>query len=311
VALFKVKKLPFEKTLEITQKICYDTLHGGDYQMKKLEHTLTNDILAKLLFTKYPDLLKRLVAELLSVQYDNIIDFQITNPEMPPETIGDKFCKLDINMIVNSQQVSLEIQVANEGNYKSRSQYYWSKMNSSALKEGMDYNDIPNVISINILDFNEFADLNKFNYEFQFLETETHEPLTGKDFIRFYELKKLPPLKDTDSGKELWLKLFKAKTEEDLEKISELGVPIMSQVIAAYRHVAATDEFKELERIRHKARHDEVSALNSAERRGEDRERQKWQGVLAEKDVLLANQNAILADKDALIEELLSQLGRK
>ncbi|MCL2168950.1 MAG: Rpn family recombination-promoting nuclease/putative transposase [Defluviitaleaceae bacterium] len=265
--------------------------------MKKLEHTLTNDILAKLLFTKYPDLLKLLVAELLGVQYDNIIDFQITNPEMPPETIGDKFCKLDINMIVNSQQVSLEIQVANEGNYKSRSQYYWSKMNSLALKEGMDYNDIPNVISINILDFNEFADLNKFNHEFQFRETETHEPLTGKDFIRFYELRKLPPLKDTDSGKELWLKLFKAKTEEDLEKISELGVPIMSQAIAAYRHVAATDEFKELERMRHKARHDEVSALNYAKNQGAEEERQKWQGVVDEQAAQIAELEAQLSRK--------------
>jgi len=26
---------------------------------------------------------------------------------MPPETIGDKFCRLDINMIVNGQRVEI------------------------------------------------------------------------------------------------------------------------------------------------------------------------------------------------------------
>jgi len=262
--------------------------------MTKLEHTLTNDILCKLLFTKYPDLLKRLVAELLAIRYDDITEFLITNPEMPPETIGDKFCRLDINMIVNEQQVSLEIQVAKQGNYPVRSLYYWSRMFSTALKAGDDYFDIPRTISINILGFDQFANPDKFYWEFKMRETTTHEPLTDKDVIRFYELKKVPPLEDVDSGKELWLKLFKAETEEDLEKIAALGVPVMSQAIEAYRHVAATNEFKELERMRSKARHDEVSALNHA-RRVERQERDEhWQGVVADKDARIAELEAQL-----------------
>ena len=64
----------------------------------------------------------------------------------------------------------------------------------------------------------------------------------------------------------LWLSLFKAKTEEDLAKIEALGVPIMQQAIDAYRHVSATDEFRELERIRSKARHDEAQAIYDAKR---------------------------------------------
>jgi len=60
----------------------------------------------------------------------------------------------------------------------------------------------------------------------------------------------------------------------------------MSQAIAEYRHVAATDEFKELERMRHKARHDEVSALNHAKRQAAAEERQKWQGVAKENEEL-------------------------
>ena len=70
----------------------------------------------------------------------------------------------------------------------------------------------------------------------------------------------------------LWLSLFKAKTEEDLAMIEALGVPIMQQAIDAYRHVSATDEFRELERIRSKARHDEAQAIYDAEQRGKKEE---------------------------------------
>jgi len=57
----------------------------------KLEYTFKTDILFKMLFVKYPHLLKRLVAELLSIRLDRIGEFVITNPEMPPESLGDKF----------------------------------------------------------------------------------------------------------------------------------------------------------------------------------------------------------------------------
>ena len=115
--------------------------------MKELKYKLTNDLLFKMLFVKYPDLLKRLVAELLGIIYDDIEQFSITNPEMPPETLGDKFCRLEINR---------------------------------------------------------------------------HTPLSDKFCLHFFELKKLPPLVSANSGKELWLSLFNAKTEEDLAKIEAM-----------------------------------------------------------------------------------------
>ena len=89
--------------------------------MTELKYRFTYDTLIKLLFVKYPDLLKRLVAVILGIAVDSISDFVITNPDIPPEAIGDKFCKLDINMIVNGQMANLEAQVDNEGDYPERS----------------------------------------------------------------------------------------------------------------------------------------------------------------------------------------------
>ncbi|MCL2102404.1 MAG: Rpn family recombination-promoting nuclease/putative transposase, partial [Fibromonadales bacterium] len=68
--------------------------------MAKLEYTFMNDMLFKMLFMRHPGLLKRLVAELLGIKFECIGEFEIRNPEMPPESLGDKFCRLDINMTV-------------------------------------------------------------------------------------------------------------------------------------------------------------------------------------------------------------------
>ena len=42
----------------------------------------------------------------------------------------------------------------------------------------------------------------------------------------------------------------------------------MNQAIGAYRHIAAAPEFREMERMRSKARHDEAQALYHARREG-------------------------------------------
>ena len=45
-----------------------------------------------------------------------------------------------------------------------------------------------------------------------------------------------------------------------------MGVPIMSEAIMAFRHVAASPELQQAERMRSKARHDEAQALRYAKR---------------------------------------------
>lgn len=64
----------------------------------------------------------------------------------------------------------------------------------------------------------------------------------------------------------LWLSLFKAETEEELEKIKEMEVPVMSQAINAYYTINASSEFHEKERLRAKVRYDEAQALYNARR---------------------------------------------
>jgi predicted transposase/invertase (TIGR01784 family) len=235
--------------------------------MTKLEHPLTNDVLFKLLFVRYPELLKRLAAELLGLDFESISELNIRNPEMPPDYPGDKFCRLDISMTLDGQRINLEIQVQNKGDYPARTLFHWAREYSNSLAEGEPYEKLPRTFVISIVDFKLF-DCEEFDSKFRALEVKRHTLLSDNFNIIFFELPKIPESVNAESGLELWLALFKAKTEEDLARIQELEVPIMNQTIEAYRSVAVSPEFQEIERMRSKARHEEAQALIHARREG-------------------------------------------
>jgi predicted transposase/invertase (TIGR01784 family) len=160
--------------------------------MTKLNYTFKNDTLFKMLFVKHRDLLKRLVSELLGIDFGSIGQFEIRNPEMPPESLGDKFCRLDVNMTVDGLRVDLEIQVADEGDYPERTLFYWAREYSTALPDGGGYHELPRVVVVSIMSFNLF-DCPEYHSEFQALEVSRHTPLTDRQSLHYFELTKLPP----------------------------------------------------------------------------------------------------------------------
>jgi len=58
----------------------------------------------------------------------------------------------------------------------------------------------------------------------------------------------------------------------------------MKQAIKAYHKITAASEFREMERLRSLARHNEAAALRHAR----DEEKKKWQNVVADKDAEIA-----------------------
>ncbi|GHU78204.1 hypothetical protein AGMMS49992_28260 [Clostridia bacterium] len=260
----------------------------------ELQYKFTSDILFKMLFVKHPGLLLRLVAKLLNIQESSISEFRITNREMPPELMGDKFCRLDITMIVNGQLVNLEIQVKKQGDYPERSLYNWARFYSNALKSGDAYMILPRVVVINIVAFHLFAG-EAVHSEFEVLEVNRHTRLTDRLSMHYYELQKLPEAIDADDAQQLWLQLFNAQTTEELTKLEALEVPDMKEAIGAYRYVTALPEYQEYERLREIARHNEASALLQAKLEAREESDAKWQTVVADKDAEIAKQRAQLS----------------
>jgi predicted transposase/invertase (TIGR01784 family) len=291
--------------MEKTQCPCY-TKSDGENGMAMLRYTFMNDTLFKMLFTKHPELLKKLVAAMLDIPFESIEKFEVRNPEMPPENLGDKFCRLDINMEVNGQQVDLEIQVEDEGNYPERSLYYWARDFSSGLKTGKDYIDLPRTVHISIVAFSMF-NCEEFHSEFQLLEVNRHVQLTDKQVLHYFELPKLPKAVKVDNKAELWLSLFKAQTEEELEELAQTEVAEMAEAVKVYHQITITPEFRERERLYEKARHDETSALNHARREAEKQEREKWQSVVTDLRGTVAEKDGENEKLRKLIAELQSK----
>lgn len=145
--------------------------------------------------------------------------------------------------------------------------YYWAREFSSALPAGQGYSVLPRTIIISIVDFNLF-DCAEYSSFFQPLEVTRHMLLSDKMGFHFFELKKLPNDITENDSLLLWLSLFKAETVEELDRIRDLEVPEMEQAINAYYRITASSEFREKERLREKAMHDEAQALYHAKQEG-------------------------------------------
>jgi predicted transposase/invertase (TIGR01784 family) len=208
--------------------------------------------------------------------------------------------------------------VRDEGDYPERALYNWAREYSTALAEGGDYLDLPRTVIISIINFKLFS-CAEYHSEYQALEVTRHYPLTDKMSPHFYELPKIPaglPAAGKLSGNDkllLWLSLFKAETAEDLARIKALEVPDMDEAINAYNKITVSPEFREIERARSYARHNEAAALRHARQEGEakgmakgeakgmakgmEQEREKWQGMIADKDAEIARLRAELDRK--------------
>ncbi|MDR1530952.1 MAG: Rpn family recombination-promoting nuclease/putative transposase [Clostridiales bacterium] len=303
--------------------------------MRKLKYTFKSDILFKMTFVKYKHLLKCLVAAVLKITFEEIEEFVIINSEIVPEALNKKFCRLDIHLKVNGQYVNIEMQVASRGNFAERLLVYWSKVFSSALGSGEDYAVVPKAILISFIDFDLF-DCEEYCSEFVcsefspqktrrkrgfaaplfvgfFMEKYRYELLTDKMSIFVFELNKLPEEIDITNILELFLRLFKADTEEELETLAKLEVDEVTQMIKAYQDIVNSPDYADLERQRLMAAMDENQAINSAERRGEERgeerERAKWQGEHAKLQGEHAELQGKYAETQAEIARLRAQLG--
>ena len=78
----------------------------------------------------------------------------IENKTFVKNVLSGKSCILDVLAILrDGTKVNIEVQLRNEHNMDQRSLFYWSKLYSESLNEGQNYRELPNVIAVNIVDF--------------------------------------------------------------------------------------------------------------------------------------------------------------
>jgi predicted transposase/invertase (TIGR01784 family) len=77
------------------------------------------------------------------------------NKTFTPEMIGDKAVTLDVRATLQEKtRVNVEAQIRNQYNMDKRSLFYWGREFVKTIKSGDDYQEIPDVMAVNIVGFN-------------------------------------------------------------------------------------------------------------------------------------------------------------
>jgi len=186
----------------------------------------------------------------------------LENRIITPEILGDKTSILDVRaQTEGGTMVNIEVQLQNLGDMDRRSLFYWSREYSRQLKTGENYIELPNVISINIINF-EYINSKNFHACFHLWEdTEKDIMLTDALEIHFIDMVKFRRLGYNtlegskgflDNPLNRWLTFFEKNSPNELiEEILKMDVAIrkandMIDIVtmdeAAYREYEAREK---------------------------------------------------------------------
>lgn len=263
------------------------------------------DIVFKKLFAENIDILTEFISDMLDIPIEEIKSIKVLNPDILPESIGEKYYRLDLLLDLGGKFINVEMQVRSEKSFGDRILLYWSKMYSSQLDSGESYKKLCPCITITIVDFDLFEH-DDYHSEFGVWDVEHDNKLTDKMAIHFFELKKVPLNIDKSTRKELWLQFIKADDKEAFDMLENTNVTGIQKGIQAVYKMSADERTRELIRMREKALHDEATLLEEAREEGEAKGMAKGMAKgRAEKEAEIAARMKSLGMSDDEIQKII------
>jgi len=193
----------------------------------------------------------------------------LENRTFTADVIGDKSSILDVRVETDSREkVDIEVQLKDLYDMEKRTLYYWGREFAKSIPEGGEYKDLPKVININIVNFDNIK-LDEFHTCFHLWEDDHHEYLlTDVLEIHFISMVKYRKLKTGDVAHnhlERWLAFLDVHTpEETLREVIKMDGAI-SKANERLNLVTQDEEVLRHYQIRQEmAKMDWNSALNGA-----------------------------------------------
>ena len=238
------------------------------------------DYAFKLIFGKLgnePILIAFLNATLKLPKENQITSVVLLNTELNKEYKEDKKSLLDIRAVTaEGIQVNIEIQLANRHDMEKRTLFYWAKMYTHQMREGMAYKELAKTITINILDFNYIKQTRNYHSVFRLFEIDEGFELTEALEIHFMELPKLLVkwrerlVSPWEDDLVRWLFLLEGSEDEEIFKtLEEIAMqdPVLNQAMEEWEKSSEDPKVRELYFARRKAVLDEKAAIREAELR--------------------------------------------
>ncbi|CAM4403345.1 ATPase [Bacillus manliponensis] len=221
-----------------------------------------------------------------------IASLQLEDPHLHKSYEDDKLSILDLLATLdNGTQVNIEIQLRNTHDMIKRSLYYWSKLYTSQMQEGMPYRSLRKTITINLLDFILFSSDDSFQTIGKLWNAKRRQVLSDDIEIHFVEIPKLvrqwreEKVNPWENTFVRWMLLLPAHEDEQLtrtlEEIAMTQDPILQKAINKWENMSHDSSFRTAYDAREKVLLDEQAKIAHV------REEGKEEGKLAERAQLV------------------------
>ncbi|MCL1958869.1 MAG: Rpn family recombination-promoting nuclease/putative transposase [Spirochaetes bacterium] len=196
----------------------------------------------------------------------------LENKTFTPENIGDKSVTFDVRAVLHGKtKVNVEVQLRNEHNMDKRSLFYWSEEFIKSLKAGQDYSELPDVIAINIIDF-EYINTRSFHSCFRLRDDNEREViLTNSLEIHFINMVKYRKTRGKlNDPLNCWLTWFdRSSTPELLEEVVKMDSAIQT-ADERLLYVTGDEDAQRAYLVRFRAMCDLTSMQNASHRKGRE-----------------------------------------
>jgi len=196
----------------------------------------------------------------------------LENRSFTAEVIGDKTSILDVRgESDNGERYNIEVQLKDFHNMEKRTLMHWGREYTKGISAGEDYKELPKVITINIVNFDNIK-LDDFHTCFHLWEDDHREyMLTDVLEIHFINMVKFRKLKTGDIQHNLlerWLTFLDINTpEQTLEEVIKMDSAI-SKANERLNFVKQDKEFLRNYHLREMAMSDWTTGINTAIEKG-------------------------------------------
>jgi predicted transposase/invertase (TIGR01784 family) len=196
----------------------------------------------------------------------------LENKTFTAEVIGEKSSILDVRVETDKgERINIEVQLRDLHNMEKRTLLHWGREFSKGISAGDDYKELPKVITINIVNFDNIK-IEDFHTCFHLWEdNHPNYLLTDVLEIHFINMVKFRKLKTGDIENNLlerWLTFFDINTpEEKLQEVIRMDSAI-SKANERLNFVTQDKEFLRNYHLREMAMSDWTTGINAATEKG-------------------------------------------
>ena len=240
-------------------------------QTKEKKYNLKNDVIFQTFFARKGN--EEFLIDFLNALLNKNIQKIEIREEVNLErlTREEKGGRLDLQAkLEDGTIVSIEMQIRDEGNFKERTTLYAGKVEARETKKGTDYEDISQIIMINILGFN-LLDVDDYISETAIV-LDKHRNYEVLDGIKWYFIE-LPKFRKTNPNMNekinQWL-AFIDDNNKELVDMAENKNETLKKARIEMNHLAGDAEIRRLAELREKWEMDRISAINHATKIGKE-----------------------------------------